>query len=115
MHPDSYYEMRSEKTEGNHGHQACYNDNRLIIRSGITPGSADKAAAFPSQIDALNHVKEDVRPWMWALHLDGNPCAQNVTTLTRPIMHEGVYLKRYMEHRPAFPNDKPELQPGEAP
>lgn len=114
-HPDGYFEMRSEKTSGGHGHQAFYSDTGGLIRSGISAGSADKEAAFPMQLNPFLHVNADVKPFLWAAQMDGNPVQENGTTMTEPILHEGIYLGRYFEVRPAIANDKPELAPDNCP
>lgn len=55
-----------------------------------------KAAAyyFLGNLDFLSHIYADVVPFMWALQLDGNPCDQNTTTLTMPMLHEGAFIKK---------------------
>ena len=115
FHPDGYFEQRSYATPGGHGHQVWFDANGTLIESGVSAGSADKAAAFPANTNPLLHVEADVEPFMWCLHLDGNPARQNGTTLTNPIMHEGIFLGRYIEVRPVLPNNKPRLEPGATP
>ena len=114
FHPDGYYELRSYKTPGGHGHQVFFDNSGLLLKSGVSAGSADRAAPFPENLNPFLHEEADVIPFMWALHLDGNPTMQTwtKTNLTRPIMHEGFYIGRYLEVRPALPNDKPILEPG---
>lgn len=112
MHPNSYFEARSYQTAGEHGHQMNFNENGVLLRSGVSAGSADRAAPFPHWYD---HGKKDVEPFIWALQLDGTPADQDSTTLTKPIMHEGAYLKKYSECRPTIANDKPILADGATP
>ena len=117
FHPDAFFEMRSISTNGGHGHQAAYSQSGQLILSGVSAGTADKRAPssllFGSTdvIDPFPHVNEDVIPFMWALHLDGNPVEQDTTTLTRPIFHSGAFVDKYLEVRP--PHTSNTLLPGE--
>jgi hypothetical protein len=125
FHPDGHWEIRAKKTAGGHGHQATFErgepygqfyENRgegAIILDGVSAGTADKAAAFyfPGNPDIDSHVDADVKPFVWALQLDGNPCDQSLTTLTLPMLHEGAFIKKYMECRPIEPNAKPRFVP----
>jgi hypothetical protein len=117
MHPNTYFEARSYATAGGHGHQMCFTElgNLLQAGAGVSAGSADKAAPFPANLNANLHIQADVKPFIWALQLDGSPADQDVTTLTAPIMHEGAYLKRYSECRPPVANSKPILSDGATP
>jgi hypothetical protein len=117
FHPDAYYEIRAEKTPGGHGHQTTFSATGGLILSGVSAGTADKAAAyyFPGNLDIMSHVHADVEPFMWALQLDGNPCDQSTTTLTMPMLHEGAFIKKYVECRPVEPNAKPRFAPGGPP
>jgi hypothetical protein len=115
MHPDAYYETRSYATRGGHAHQMCFDDSGILLQSGVSAGSADKAAAFPQNINPYLHVDADVKPFVWALQLDGTPADQQTTTLSAPIMHEGAYLKKYSECRPTIANSKPILADGVTP
>ncbi len=115
FHPDGYFEQRSYATPGGHGHQVCFDEGGVLLESGVSAGSADKAAPFPANLNPLPHVEADVKPFIWALQLDGNPTRQDGTNLTWPIMHEGIFAGRYLEVRPALPNDKPRLEPGATP
>ncbi len=112
MHPDSYFEARSYQTSGGHGHQMNFDQDGELLKSGISAGSADKAAPFPHWID---HGSMDVKPFVWALQLDGTPADQDGTTLTEPIMHEGANFKKYSECRPTIANNKPILADGATP
>jgi hypothetical protein len=123
FHPDGYWEIRAKKTPGGHGHQACFeradpdrqnSDTIALIDTGVSAGTADKEAAWPEQWPTF-HIDADVTPFMWALQLDGNPCDQSTTTLTMPMLHEGAFIKKYMECRPPVPNAKPRFVPGGAP
>ena len=115
FHPDAYYEIRAKKTPGGHGHQATFGTTGTLILTSVSAGTADKAAAFPENWNYNLHVDADVTPFMWALQLDGNPCDQSTTTLTMPMLHEGAFIKKYMECRPPEPNAKPRFAPGGAP
>ncbi len=117
MHPNAYFEARSYATPGGHAHQMCFNAGGGLLKSdaGVSAGSADKAAAFPMNLDWRLHVNADVKPFIWALQLDGTPADQQTTTLSAPIMHEGANLKKYSECRPAIANGKPILTDGATP
>ena len=114
MHPNGYFEIRSYQTAGGHGNQAIFDeDGKLLTENdGINAGSADKAAPFPHFI---NHGNFDVKPYIWALQLDGSPSNQDSTTLTAPIMHEGDFLWKYLNVRPSRGNTKPVLADGATP
>lgn len=114
-HPNAYFEIRSRKTPGDHGHQICCTVTGELILAGVSAGTADKEVPFPESIVYWLHVDADVKPFVWAAQLDGNPCNENFTTLTRPILHYGEYLRRYMECRPPVPNSNPRFIPGQAP
>jgi hypothetical protein len=117
FHPNGYYEIRAKKTPSDHGHQVCFSDTGALILTGVSAGTADKKAAWPElgMFTFQPHVDADVKPFMWALQLDGNPCDQATTTLTMPMLHEGAFIKKYMECRPPEPNAKPRFAPGGAP
>lgn len=113
-HPDSYFEVRTEVLEGMlfsnaPAHHACYNENRFLILpvvNGdlISPGSADRVAAFTSGGTPSGHLNADVKPFIWALQIDGNPAVgvDLNTALSDPIMFQGVELKAYARLRPAI-------------
>lgn len=119
-HPGSSYEQRSQvATLGNHGGQACFDSSGTLITVGVRAGSADKEAPLPAQLDGSKHREADVKPFVWALQLDGNPAKgsgfPNYTELSAPMLHEGGFLKQYLEVRPPVPNAKPRLVPGSTP
>jgi hypothetical protein len=103
-HPDGYYKARSEETQNGHGHQAIYTQNAVVIKSGVSAGSADKEVPFPTNLNPAPHVNADVKPFIWAAQLDGNPVEENVQTMTAPLLHEGSNIQRYFERRPAVAN-----------
>ena len=114
MHHEARWEMRSERTVGGHGHQACYDKKGDIILTGVSAGTADyggNPTAFSYQV----HVEEDVKPFIRALQLDGNPCEQNVTELTHALIHDGGNMRKYRQCRPSLPNNKAMLAPGAVP
>ena len=99
LHHDSAWEMRAESKTSNHGNQACYDDNGEIVLSGIAGGTADKFYAGGWNIP--NHVREDVNPFLNALHFDGNPGDTGwLNGISRPCLYQGDYLDRYIERRP---------------
>jgi len=114
--------MRSVETPGGHGHQACYDSSRNLIRNGVSAGTADKR--HPSDpLGSDGHPAQDVVPFIWALRLDGNPVEgtswhntvlPNIN-LTSKIAYQGFYANEYLELRPPVTNSKPELQPGTCP
>ena len=115
-HPASYFEMRSEETDSGHGHQACYDDHGNIILNGISAGSADKATPILYKPwTLLKHRDLDVRPFIWASQMDGNPVQgedQN-RKLSAPILHEGYFLDAYLMARPSNPTGT--IAPGTVP
>ena len=123
-HPDGYFGMRSEVTAGGHGHQAVYDENFVIIQSGISAGSVDRGAPFDI-LDPLNtsttaHRDLDVVPFIRLAQLDGNPVegtegAVDNLNLTAPVMHDGSFLGRYFERRPAVVPGSTFLQPNTCP
>lgn len=105
-HPGAYFEMRSEATAGGHGHQAMYSQGGAtasIITRGVSAGSADRYAPI-GPLGVIGHLNADVIPFIWAAHLDGNPVAISEDTLTRPLLHDGVYLRNYLAVRPILPD-----------
>ena len=118
MHPNAYFEARSFPTAGGHAHQMCFNAGGGLLKAdaGVSAGSADKAAALPfNPLSPTAHLNADVKPFVWALQLDGSPCDRDFTNLDAPIMHEGANLKKYAECRPTIANGKPILANGATP
>jgi hypothetical protein len=117
FHPDARSELRSIRTLNLHGHQICFTASGNLIPSGVSAGSADKQAPFhfPDYMQIQPHVDADVTPFVWSLQLDGNPCIQTMTTLSKPMLHQGANIDMYFECRPAVPNDKPRFLPGSTP
>lgn len=113
MHPNAFFAMRSESTAGGHAHQAMYTTTGEWIRSGISAGTADRVAAWPANFWPQDHFDADVKPFILALQLDGNPCIRTGTTLDKPIMHEGWFVKQYLSVRPPVANVKLLLNPGD--
>jgi len=56
---------------------------------------------------------EGASPVRWAAQLDGNPCSGEhpPTNMTKPMLYEGCFLKKYMTVRPTIANGKTELNP----
>ena len=90
------------------------NANYLSASCTLTPFSSDPVFLTPF---SSAHLDADVKPFMWALQLDGNPCDQTTigTSLTMPMLHEGAFISKYMECRPPEPNAKPRFAPGGTP
>lgn len=123
-HPGAAFQMRSHEVDSfddtydGCGHQATYDVNRLLIRGepGVSGGSADRVVPITSGgpiFIGLTHVEADVMPFIWAAQLDGNPCSGESppTNLTKPMLHEGSFLNKYLTVRPVIANGKPELNP----
>ncbi len=68
-HPGAAFEMRSIETAGSHGHQATYDNNGNLLRTGVKAGSADRGFATSSDF-FRNHIEQDVKPFIWAAQLD---------------------------------------------
>ena len=115
-HPAAQFAMRSEETQNGHGHQACYDGSRSLIRAGVSAGTADKAHTS-NLTGSDSHKNQDVLPFIWALQLDGNPVEGDFLNLdlTQPIAHEGAFSSEYLSLRPPIANSAPELQPGTCP
>lgn len=113
-HPGASIEMRSEETEGGHGHQACYNAARNLINSGVSAGTADRS--HPSNlIGSDSHANLDVIPFIWSLQLDGNPVMGTTLNLnlTGPIFYSGSNVDNYLDVRPPIANSKSQIEPDE--
>jgi len=105
-HHTATFEMRSAKTSGGHGHQACYDTNGVLIISGVSAGSADFAA--PSPLKPKPHVDNDVKPFVWSFQLDGNPVKQvNFGfNISNPLIMQGEFLNKYFARRPPHTNEQ---------
>jgi len=107
-HHTASFDMRSIPIFG-HGHQACYNGNGHIILTGVCAGSADWGPAA-----TLKHLQYDVKPFIRALNLDGNPCKGAdwfCSELDHAIIFKGANVDSYFYCRPAVPNSKALLSP----
>ena len=119
-HPDADYEIRSEEVAGGHGHQACYNQAGVLIRSGVSAGTADRAF-YGNTSGANSHVNLDAIPFVWAVQLDGAPAQgedgifPDYSSMDNPIMHEGKFIGEYIDLRPPIANGRTELLPGNCP
>lgn len=117
-HPDGFWEMRSEPVANGHGHQSVYGAGGNLITNGISAGSADKSSPGAS---IGNHVDWDVKPFVLAAQIDGNPVDRGLwyeleaTTMSAPMMHFGARLHQYLECRPTMPNERQPLQAGFCP
>lgn len=110
FHPRAAFEMRSYPVAGGHGHQACYDANGILIRSGVSAGTADFVSTVNSwgwTVPSPGHREHDVWPFIRALQLDGNPCLPNhvdvPTNLKRPMIFQGPHLEAYLLLRPPLP------------
>lgn len=114
-HHDAVFDMRSKPVAGGHGHQATFDAAGNLVTNGtIACGTADYVS--PESIwngSKYSHKEEDVQPYFFALHLDGNPGLPDNGTglltelvpsrLTRPCIHQGFYTRQYLRLRPSFP------------
>ena len=115
MHPKAVYELRSKPIAGGHGHQATYDGSGNLIIESIKAGTADFAS--PSKKYMLmrldDHRVTDVKPYIQALQLDGNPVfsidsSGNISTfwtrnLYRPPLRVGPFTRQYLQRRPTTP------------
>ncbi|MBC8206880.1 MAG: right-handed parallel beta-helix repeat-containing protein [Kiritimatiellales bacterium] len=112
-HFNATFEMRSERTDGRHGHQACYNGSGVLIRPAggnlevlASSGTAD--FGHPSNRVAPLHLTTDVRPFLRAAQLDGNPVeglgllgSLIPENMSHPLVRIGPHLQDYYARRPA--------------
>jgi hypothetical protein len=99
LHHNAMFEMRSNTVSGGHGNQACYGADGKLITNGIAGGTADYGAGKIGR--ARTHVKQDVKPFLRAVWLDGNPGkATTFNNITRPCLCEGSYIFKYIQCRP---------------
>lgn len=113
-HPGAVFEMRSEETTNSHGHQACYNSAESLITSSVSAGTADRSH-WSNLTGVTSHTNLDVLPFIWSVHLDGNPVKGTILNgnLTGPILYSGSSINDYLEARPPIANSKPQLDPGD--
>jgi hypothetical protein len=114
FHPGGAYEMRSRVVGEGHGHQAVYDSEGRLIREGPGAGSADKGAPRLWAFGLIKHRDRDVRPYVWAAQLDGNPVNPTwlFTDLDARLVREGEHIKRYQSVRPALWGLPPEVAAG---
>jgi len=126
-HYDAYHEMRSKAVDlgldgGDPGHQACYNQSgSLITPNGVenkaAAGTADRVSpegswwVFWKLIPRLiGHRREDVRPFIRAAQLDGNPVKPMDQTspkeLNNVLIIWGDKLDKYIGERPSVIDNK---------
>jgi hypothetical protein len=113
FHPGGAYEMRSKPVGGEFGHQAVYDSNGQLIREGSGAGSADKGAPKFWAFGLVKHRDRDVRPYVWAAQLDGNPVNPSWMFLNfdSPLLRIGVHMMHYQNVRPALWGRSPEILP----
>ena len=108
MHHNAVYEMRTNMAD-THGNQATFDGTGAIITSGIRAGTADFYAPYNSlgwfRPDSL-HRDNDVRPYIMALQLDGNPVVPTKQwipkKLNRPALYQGATTDKYLVCRPTI-------------
>lgn len=112
LHHNSPFEMRSKPVRILlHGHQAMYDANGILIESTIAAGTADLWAPYDADNNLylnFNHLEEDVKPFIRALQLDGNPVHPTdvYRNLSRPCIYQGDYTDTYIKKRPTLPTGK---------
>ena len=103
-HFDATFEIRSEQTSGRHGHQACYaTDGNVITGAGSLASLASSGTADFGYVYNLYppiHINADVRPFIRAAQLDGNP-VEGLANLNNPLIRIGPCLQSYYTWRPA--------------
>jgi hypothetical protein len=81
--------------------------------------SSNLGVTLTIQWSVEGHKNADVKPFVWAAQLDGNPVEGGGTPeyidLNQPMLYEGWYIDRYLEVRPPVPNNKTRLNPGATP
>jgi len=104
-HFNATFEIRSRETAGSHGHQACYNAAGVLI----SPSGGLEALASSGTADWRHpdnwflpptHSTADVRPFLRAAQLDGNP-VEGLFNMTHPLIRIGPRLQEYYNWRPA--------------
>ena len=115
MHPKAVYELRSIAIGDAHGHQATYDANGILITDGIKAGTADIATPYPiaKWWRPINHREKDVKPYIRALQLDGNPIypvdtdgafSENFPrNISRPPLRVDSFIREYLQRRPTIP------------
>ncbi len=102
-HPGMAHEMRTEALVSGtgQGHQATYDGGGALITSGLGAGTADRVAPIDAG-SRVSHLSKDVKPFVRAAQLDGNPVMGTAffRNLTHPLMHKGANLVKYLELRP---------------
>lgn len=109
LHHNAVWEMRTT-IAGDHGNQATYDENGLLIRSTIAAGTADYFGPYGVTGRAKwskRHRNEDVWPYIRALQLDGNPAripdlVGIPTRITRPCLTQGFHTMTYLMLRPTI-------------
>jgi hypothetical protein len=114
FHPGGAYEMRSRPVGAGNGHQAVYDSEGLLIREGPGAGSADKGAPRLWAFGLAKHRDRDVRPYIWAAQLDGNPVnpVWLFRNLDAPLLRNGDHIRQYQSVRPALWGGSPEVPAG---
>ncbi len=110
VHPGAFFDYRSKVVGDDYGHQATYDEDGVLIESGMGAGTADKFNPFSNPI---SHLLEDFRPYVWAAQLDGNPVEEALfpDNFTRRLLHKGNYLNKYLIVLPVNPSGV-KLEPG---
>ena len=115
MHPKAVYELRSISVGDAHGHQATYDASGMLITDSIKAGTADIATPYPVAKfwRPINHREKDVKPYIRALQLDGNPIypvdtdgtfSENFPrNISRPPLRVDFFTRQYLERRPTIP------------
>jgi hypothetical protein len=114
FHPGGAYEMRSRPVGDGFGHQAVYDSTGRLVMEGAGAGSADKGTPRFWAFGYLKHLNRDVRPFVWAAQLDGNPVnpAWLFQNFNAPLLIDGEHIRQYHSVRPALWGRMPQVAPG---
>jgi hypothetical protein len=114
FHPGGAYEMRSKAFGDDNGHQAVYDSQGKLIRDGLGAGSADRGSPHLWNFGLIKHRDRDVRTFVWAAQLDGNPVNPTrwFRNLDAPLIRLGEHIKNYQFVRPALTNEPAEVAAG---
>ena len=88
FHPGGSYELRSKPSPNGHGSQCIYDECCKLIRSIPTAGSADRTSP---NVSILDHRRDDVNPYNWAIELD--ECFPGL---------KPSFVERYFQRRPSM-------------
>jgi len=112
-HYNAAFQIRSIRTAGGHGHQTSYDgDGDLIEDDGAGDQAEERLAACGSadgrywfDVWPPNHWTDDVKPFIRAAQLDGNP-VDGFDALNNPLIRLGPNVQAYLARRPPHTGNK---------